>query len=234
MSIYSQATPRDRMMYVHLPLIILVPSILMYFSGVPWMVELICPSINWEFGVIENVQLLILLYMVIISAIAAVKKDQVIEKLAYGFLAVFALFIFFEEMDWGAHFIEYATGEKRSLFSDATGMTNIHNQDGNAKWFKRPVYLLMATIFIVFPLYRESFRNELLRFLTPQKLIIYTVVIAILADLIPRFTVILNIRPDGGFGTNIGEFSEVMVYWTFALYVRELISRRFPGFVSRS
>jgi hypothetical protein len=213
----------NRFFYWYLPMIVLVPSILFYFSGVRWMVEIICPSANREYGLIENLQLLIILYMAIISAIAVKKKDVLFEKIGFGLLSLFALFVLFEEMDWGAHFAEAISGKRSSFFSDLTGVTNIHNQDDNAKWFKRPVYLLMASLFIIFPLLRHRFVNPFLQYLTPKRMIIGTVIIAILSDLIPRLTVNLNIRPDAGFANNIGEFSEVMVYYTFALYLHELI-----------
>lgn len=213
----------SRFFYWYLPIIVLVPAILFYFSGVRWMVEFVCPAVNREYGFIENLQLIIILYMVVIAAIAVKKKTSILEKIGFAFLSLFALLVLLEEMDWGAHFAEAIYGTRDTIFSELTGVTNIHNQDDNAKWFKRPVYLLMASLFIIFPLLRDRFSNPLLLYLTPKKLIVGTVVIAILSDLIPRFTVILNIRPDAGLANNIGEFSEVMVYYTFALYVHELI-----------
>jgi hypothetical protein len=214
---------RAKFYYWYLPIIVLVPMILMYFSGIHWMVEIVCPAANREFGVIENLQLLIILYMAVISAMAVKKKTLTLEKIGFAFLAVFALLVFFEEMDWGAHFVEAYSGKKETIFSEVTGVTNIHNQDDNAKWFKRPVYLIMAALFIFFPLYRDRITNPLIQYATPKKLIIGTIIIALLSDLIPRFTVLWHIRPDAGLANNIGEFSEVMVYYTFALYLHEII-----------
>jgi hypothetical protein len=223
MSIFTAESRTERFYYWYLPLIVLIPSILMYFSGVHWMVEIICPSANREYGVIENLQLLAILYMAVISAMAVKKKTLILEKVGFALLSVFALLVLLEEMDWGAHFLEAITGERRTIFSEVTGVTNIHNQDDNAKWFKRPVYLIMAALFVIFPLNRDKFQNPFLQYLTPKKAIVGTVIIAVLSDLIPRFTVLFNIRPDAGLGTNIGEFSEVMVYYTFALYVHEIV-----------
>jgi hypothetical protein len=213
----------NRFFYWYLPIIVLVPLILFYFSGVRWMVEIVCPAANREYGVVENLQLIIILYMAVISFMAIKRKTWIVEKVGFILLSIFALLVLFEEMDWGAHFIEAATGSRDTIFSELTGATNIHNQDDNAKWFKRPVYLIMAALFIFFPLYRHRFSNPLLVYLTPKKLIIGTVIIAIFSDLIPRFIVIWNIRPDAGFANNIGEFSEIMVYYTFALYLHEII-----------
>lgn len=214
---------KERFFYWHLPIIVLVPLIVFYFSGVRWMVEIVCPAANREYGLIENIQLVTLIYMVVICFMAVKRKAWVIERIGFFFLGLFALLVFFEEMDWGAHFIEAATGTRDTFFSELTGSTNIHNQNDNAKWFKRPVYIIMAALFIIFPLYRHRFNNALLLYLTPKKLIIGTVIIAVLSDLIPRFTVILNIRPDAGLANNIGEFSEIMVYYTFALYLHEIV-----------
>jgi hypothetical protein len=232
MSYNLEGSKRERFYYWYLPIIVLVPAILMYFSGVPWMVEIVCPSANREYGLIENLQLLALLYMAVISAMAVVRKTSALEKIGFAFLAVFSVLVLLEEMDWGAHFLEAFTGERSNVFKDLTGQTNIHNQDENAKWFKRPVYLIMAALFIFFPLYREKFTNSLMLYVTPKKVIVGTVVIALLSDLIPRFTVKLGIRPDAGLGTNIGEFSEVMVYYTFALYVHECVFEKSLSFQS--
>lgn len=219
----DEQTKRKRFFYWYLPVIVLVPLILFYFSGVPWMVEIVCPAANREYGLIENLQLLTLLYMVVICLIAVKQKSWGIERAGFIFLSIFALLVFFEEMDWGAHFIEAATGTRETFFSELTGSTNIHNQNDNAKWFKRPVYIIMAALFIIFPLARHRFTNPLLLYLTPTKLIVGTVIISVLSDLIPRFTVLFNIRPDAGLANNIGEFSEIMVYYTFALYLYEII-----------
>jgi hypothetical protein len=216
-------TKDGRFYYWTLPVIVLVPQIIMYFSGIQWMVEIVCPSINREFGTIENLQLLILLYMTIICLLGAIRKQNKLEKTGFAFLTLFSLLVFFEEMDWGAHYIEYFSGEKRSFFSEITGVTNIHNQDYNAKWFKRPVYLIMAALFIILPFFKERFKHPFFQYLSPKKMIVGTVIIALFSDLIPRFIVLWNIRPDAGLGTNIGEFSEVMVYYTFALYLYEVI-----------
>jgi hypothetical protein len=110
-------TKDGRFYYWTLPVIVLVPQIIMYFSGIQWMVEIVCPSINREFGTIENLQLLILLYMTIICLLGAIRKQNKLEKTGFAFLTLFSLLVFFEEMDWGAHYIEYFSGEKRSFFS---------------------------------------------------------------------------------------------------------------------
>jgi hypothetical protein len=216
-------TKGSRFYYWTLPIIVMVPQIIMYFSGVRWMVEIVCPSVNREFGTIENLQLVTILFMAIVCFYGALRKTALIEKAGFALLTIFSLLVLGEEMDWGAHFVQYYTGEKSTFFSRFVGETNIHNQEGNAKWFKRPVYPIMILLFIVFPYFREKLKHPFLQYITPKKLIIGTAIITLFSDLIPRYIVKLNIRPDAGLGVNIGEFSEVMVYYIFALYLYEIV-----------
>jgi hypothetical protein len=81
----------------------------------------------------------------------------------------------------------------------------------------------MIVLFIIMPYVREKLKHPILQYITPKKLIIGTAFITLFSDLIPRFIVIWGLRPDAGLGVNIGEFSEVMVYYTFALYVYEIV-----------
>jgi hypothetical protein len=53
-----------------------------------------------------------------------------------------------------------------------------------------------------------------------------TAIITIFSYLVPRLLVDLNILKDGGFGVNIGEFSEIMIYYIFFLYLYEIIFRK--------
>jgi hypothetical protein len=52
---------------------------------------------------------------------------------------------------------------------------------------------------------------------------VVTAIITIFSYAVPRLLVDFNILEDGGFGVNIGEFSEIMVYYIFFLYLYEVI-----------
>ncbi|MDH3243797.1 MAG: hypothetical protein OEM26_04205 [Saprospiraceae bacterium] len=47
--------------------------------------------------------------------------------------------------------------------------------------------------------------------------------VAIIADLVPRLLVELDIFKDGGLDVNIGEFSEIIVYQIFLIYLLQVI-----------
>ena len=216
-------TTDSRSYYWTFPIVAMVVQIAMYFSGVQLLVEIVCPSVNWEFGSIENLQLLTILGIVIISIFGVIRKSTMIEKLGFAFLSLFSIFVLGEETDWGAHYVLHYTGDKSTFFSELVGQTNIHNYGGHAKWFKRPVYGIMILLFIALPFFRQKLTHPFLQYITPNPLITGTALITLFADLIPRFIVKLGLREDGGLGVNIGEFAEIMVYYTFALYVFEIV-----------
>lgn len=209
--------------YWMLPLMVIIPLITMYFSGVKWAMELVCPTVNWELGIVENLQLLLILLIFAISLMGIKRKDLKLEKFALGFLAFFALFVFLEEIDYGLHYVEYFKGESNTLFRDVTGSKNLHNMGNNARLFKRSIYPLMALLFIIGPLYAHKIKHSLIQYLTPSKAIVFTAIITIFSYLVPRLLVDWNIFPDGGFKRNIGEFSELMIYYIFFLYLYEII-----------
>ena len=209
--------------YWIIPLLILVPLLVMYFSGVRWAQELVCPSFDWELGIVENLQILLLAMILIVSTMAIFKKENKIEKIAFSFLSVFTLFVLLEEIDYGGHFLEYFKGNADTFFVEMTGKANIHNLGNNAKIFKRSIYPLMLVLFIITPLFIHKFTNPVLRYLIPGKWIVVTAIITIFSYAVPRLLVDFNILADGGFGVNIGEFSEIMIYYIFFLYLYELI-----------
>jgi len=209
--------------YWIIPLLTLMVLTGMYFSGVEWAQEIICPTVDWELGLVENMQIALLLLIFMISVIAVIKKKLKIERIAFLLLSVFSLFVFLEEIDYGNHFLMYFKGKDNTIFSDLTGKLNVHNMGNNAKLFKRSIYPLMGILFIVAPLVRDRISNTLLRYLLPRKWIITTALLTAFSYLIPRLLVDHNILKDGGFGINIGEFSEILIYYIFFIYLYEII-----------
>lgn len=209
--------------YWIIPFLILIPLLVMYFSGVKWAQELVCPSVNWELGIVENLQILLLIMILIVCVMAIFRKKNRIEKVIFSFLSVFALFVLLEEIDYGLHFLRYFKGRSDTFFVDMTGKANVHNLGNNAKLFKRSIYPLMLILFIITPLYVHKFKNPVFKYLIPNKWFVVTAIITIFSYAVPRLLVDFNILEDGGFGVNIGEFSEIMVYYIFFLYLYEVI-----------
>jgi len=195
----------------------------MYFSGVRWEQELVCPSVDWELGIVENMQILLLAYDPDSNLYCNFQKKHKIEKVIFSFLSLFTLFVLLEEIDYGAHFLRYFKGHSDTIFVEVTGKANVHNLGNNAKLFKRSIYPLMLILFIITPLYVHKFKNPIVRYLVPGKWFVVTAIITVFSYAVPRLLVDWNIFEDGGFGVNIGEFSEIMVYYIFFLYLYEVI-----------
>lgn len=216
---------KERTIYWLGPAVILGILMIFYFSQIPFLVEIVCPAINWEFGILENIQLVILALIFGISIKGLLSKKILLEKVGFGLLALFTVFVFLEEIDYGAHHMKYFFGTDETFFKQLTGERNIHNQNDAAKWYKRPVYPIMGILFIMLPLFRDRIKNPFLNYITPNKAIIATAILSIAVDVVPRLLIKAGLK-DGGLGTNIGEFSEVMVYYIFFLYLREIVYQK--------
>ena len=77
--------------YWIIPLVVLIPLLIMYFSGVKWAQEIVCPSVNWELGIVENLQILLLTMILIINVMAIFRKKDRIEKVIFSCLSVFTI-----------------------------------------------------------------------------------------------------------------------------------------------
>ncbi len=220
---HGELTGRDYFWYFIFPGLLLAISMVFYFSGNPRLVEFVCPAQNPEWGAIENLQLIFILGIIIVSGYGAFKKSSLIQQIGFLLVALFSIFIFLEEVDYGKHWADYFYGVKRSLLYDVAGVTNIHNQGNNAKIFKRSVYGLMVIIFFVAPFLKNKIKNKYITYFIPEPKIILTLSLIVIADLLPRFFVRFGIFADAGFGNNIGEFSEIIFYYIFLLYVIQLV-----------
>ena len=213
---------KEHTYYWIIPTVLLSILMVFYFSGIPALVEFVCPKENWEWGILENIQLGIIAFMFILSVYAFFNKKVRIQKLGFGFIVFFAIFVFLEEIDYGAHFAQLIGGEEEIILKEYIPH-NIHNLGNNAKLFKRSVYLIMLLIFVIAPFLKSKIENPYIRYLIPKPRIVIVALLAIVVDLVPRLIVTLGILKDGGLGVNIGEFSEIMVYYIFLIYLIQLI-----------
>ncbi|MFP6582249.1 MAG: hypothetical protein VCD00_06805 [Candidatus Hydrogenedentota bacterium] len=221
---------RKRIWYIAVPILSALVMVLMYFSGIPVLRQIITPTIEGiygnsqrEFGLLENLQNVLLLTMVIFAIRGAVRKEYLVERVAFGGLACFALFVFLEEIDYGLHFYEYARGIQSD---EAAANRNLHNVGDRTSTIKRVVDLGMFVLFVVLPFGFHKSRNRYLRYLAPDRYSVFTLLGSVLVS---QFAHFLNDRGFGdaaNIGSNISEFREYVTYWLFLLYIRELVFRR--------
>ena len=80
--------------YWQFPLLLGLLLVFMNYSGISFLTELVSPDVNREFGLLENLQLLLIASSLIYVLKAIRLKDFWFEKLAYVVLAMFFLFLF--------------------------------------------------------------------------------------------------------------------------------------------
>ena len=84
--------------------------VLMYFSGVHALQQIISPRIDGmyvnsqrEFGLLENMQNVLLIAIVIIAGRAVFKPKPAWERAGFSGIALLSVFVLLEEMDYGLH-----------------------------------------------------------------------------------------------------------------------------------
>jgi len=221
---------RKLIWYLAVPILSALAMVSMYFSGVPFLRQIITPTMEGmyansqrEFGLLENLQNIILLAMVAFAIRGAVRKTNIYERVAFGALACFALLIFLEEIDYGLHFYEYARGIQAD---EASTNRNLHNVGDRTSTVKRIVDLGMFFLFAVLPFAYHKSSNRYLRYLAPDR---YSICTLIGSVLVSKTAHLLNDRGFGdaaNMGNNISEFREYLTYWLCLLYIRELVVHR--------
>lgn len=193
---------RKVFVYVVVPAAVSLALMVLYFSGKIVLQRLVCPKLPplspdaWrEFGLLENLQNLVLLALVGVACAGALRKKHALERAAWAGLAACALFVFAEEIDYGAHVRAYFFGGNEfhwfqpmrewppELIAEIdleAQPVNIHNQPGVNKAFKKAGDLLIGGVFVLLPLLAMRFRNQWLQYAAPDRYAILTVIAIVL------------------------------------------------------
>jgi len=226
--------------HVVLPGVLSLLLMAMYFSGNAYLQNIVAPSMDKvplfssrEFGALEILQNFFLLCIVFYSARCVMAAGDIWIRLLAIFLLLISVFTFLEEIDYGAHFIEYFTGEYGSLAQE-TWDRNWHNKTGpggvqNVSYLKLATNIAMLAGFVMAPLLLSSARNRTIRLLVPSRWMISTVVLIVLLSLLAHSLedagyAMIGDRP-GNLHKNISEFRELNMYYLFLLYVATLNER---------
>lgn len=217
---------------------------LMYFSGNAQLQNIVAPSIEnvplfsaREFGALEMLQNILLLCVAIYAARCLIKTRDAWARLFVLLLLVVSVFTLLEEIDYGAHFIEYFTGEYGSL-DQASWDRNWHNKTSasgvqNVSYLKLAAKIGLLAGFVLAPLLLSSVRIPVIRLLLPSRWMISTVV------LIALLSVLAHALDDAGLGMtegqqgnlfkNVSEFREMNMYYLLLVYVATLHERLVSG-----
>jgi hypothetical protein len=187
--------------------------------------KFVAPHFNREFGALENLENVLLIAMVVLAARAAFRKPSRVDKTAFVIIAVLALFVFLEEIDYGLTYWELLSG---TLPEHRAQVRNIHNIDKNTIRIKQVVDLGFFILFALVPLAAIRIRNPYLRYLAPSPWAIGTLVIMVALS---KLAVSLNasgFNLSGALHSNISEFRELLMYYLSLVYLVDVARRASP------
>ncbi len=210
-----------------LPSLAILAMILAYHSGVPILREIIAPSFSREFGLLENLQVVILLAAVWVAVKGYRRASCVSERLGYGLLALAYAVFCLEEINYGEYFWRVATGQPLQM---ARGeQFNLHNKISTGP-IKNAGDLILLFGFVILPLLVSEKSRAWLRFITPPRLIILAVLCSLVLSKLAHYINDLDESGQHVLRKNTAEFREAYTYYIGLLYVWELVYvRRWPG-----
>ncbi len=220
--------------YWIIPSTFLLVCIAIYFLDIFGMSGVISPTLNREFGLIEHVQLLLILGIFILALKGFRASDIRIQRYFFAFVTFFSAFIFLEEIDYGIHYYEYFTSntiEENSTGAFEDKPRNIHNQGRVRQYTMWVVYLGLVILLGLSTFVRNRIfkKDSLIRWLIPSNgFFILSLVAMFLLNELVRF-MDQNVKdPEiSSLDGNTIEFQETFIYYIAFLYVLELTRKPF-------
>ena len=222
LSVFRNMTPGQHLYYWVIPLIVGWTFQAMYFSNVHWMQEVVAPSYDREFGLLENLgSLLIAATLAVLIRISFLPMQPVF-RMASILACLMTALLFLEEIDYGLHIFEWMKG-----IPPGTGaqVRNIHNQGGNTDRIKAVANVLLGAMFVILPYVEGLKRYRWVKILCPSKMILFTVIATVLVALLHEALDPYNLPTNQSLSSNQSEFEELLIYYTFFVYFREKYSQ---------
>lgn len=225
--------------YFIAPLAVSLILIGMYFSGVETLQRIITPHMPdlhpnsaREFGLLENLQNVLLLAMCAMAFMGVRRQTQRVGKAAMAALGIFSAFILLEETDYGLHLYEWIMDVPPGEHAEDR---NLHNVGDRTSRTKQIVDVGMVIFFLIMPFALAKSRKPLVRYLAPDRFSTLTIVCMFIVRTLAHELNDRGFGEGGGIVKNISEFRELVTYYVFTLYVFEIaIGRTPPGGVPKA
>lgn len=216
--------------FVAVPVGVSLALIAAYFSGIHWLQQVVSPRMpqlhrtaGRECGLLENLQNLCLLVMIGVCITAVRRKQLWAEKVAFALIAVFAIFIALEEIDYGLHCYERL---KTVPSSEAAEVRNLHNLADVDKTIKKCADAGIVLLFVLLPLFGAKSKRPLVRYVTPDRFSILTVTAMVAVSKLAHALENAGFDSQRTISRNISEFRELFVYYLFMVYLVDIVFRR--------
>jgi len=212
---------RRVLLYGVAPLSLGLLFIALYFSGVGLLQSIASPASQREFGLIENVQNLLLLSATVLCWRATRSEDDRTWRWLWRLATFACMVLFMEEIDWGDHYWSALSGSERP----AGEYFNLHNQGDINRWLKKLVDVGFVVFFVLLPLAGKTLPARL-RPLLPDLHSALTLLGGLLMSELAHGLEDAGWVNNGSLHNNISEFRETFTYWVGLLYLWEIARRR--------
>ena len=209
-----------------LPTLVSTLLVLAYFSGIPALRNLVAPPANREYGLLEHLQVLILLCASIGGILGFKRAEGWVEKTVCALFTASSALLLLEEIDYGLHYWEFAFGESGLV------TLSIHNMDDNSNLsgIKTASIVFTLLLFVVLPLVASHFSDPRIAYFVPDRMLITTVIAAFAMSQFAHLLDEAGWYPNGPLLHNVSEFRETFTYYAFMLYGLEVaLRRKWPG-----
>ena len=223
--VFRNMTRSQHFYYWVLPLLAGWMFTAMYFSGIGWMDEIIAPTYDREFGLLENLDAALTLCTMFVLVRMAFLPMRPVFKVLVVLACTVTLLMFLEEVDYGLHWIEQMKGIPPGQGAE---VRNIHNQGENTNDLKAVANVILAGVFVVLPYADRVKKFRLAKIAAPSKMIFFTVIATALVAQTHQVLDPYNLPSNRVLDSNESEFEEVLIYYTFFLYFLEKF-RQFRG-----
>jgi len=220
--VFRNMSCSQHLYYWVLPLLMGWTFTAMYFSGIGWMEQIIAPTYDREFGLLENLDALLILCTLVILLKMAFLPMRPIFRVAVVFGCIVTGLMFLEEIDYGLHWIERMKGIPPG---QGAQIRNIHNQGQNTNDLKTVANVILAALFVFLPYVDRLKRFRLVKMASPSKMILFSVIATVLIALTHQVLEPFNLPSNGVLNSNQSEFEELLMYYTFFVYFQEKYSQ---------
>lgn len=207
--------------YFILPLVAEFLLIGGYFHGPSWVAEMIAPSFNREFGLLELTQAGLIVAIAILALRAGLAQTSRWARWAWCGLAMFSTLVFLEEIDYGLHVYELITAVPPA---ERATVRNIHNQGTILGTLKQVVDTAYLAFFLVLPWFASRVPDRV-RFLVPDRHTTLTLLVAGVVSSTAHWIEDRQGNTEHALYWNVAEFRELLTYWIAFLYVHTVKER---------
>jgi hypothetical protein len=210
--------------YFFIPVFLFTLFSVLYITGSDELREVIAPQVNREFGLLENMQNLLLIAAIAYSIFIYFRMDikTKLERWVILGLGLLGLLILLEEADYGMHFYDLMMGRptfSTNIVLKGIYLRNLHNTSFFMEFFR----FFKGTLFLcAFCIFVFLFSNKLKFSIIPSKWIIFPILFACFLPPILFYFEIDGLNPEKYHGSQmISELNEVLIYYGFFLYMYE-------------